>query len=145
MLGLLNFRNYKLEYAIEYPEAIKQYKMTARTSLYRDFEGWFFHNDFQSIYIILSKIFNALYDISLSIEMTFNPNWYIADGKIDEEANTSLYEGFDFLRSHYNDKDYTLLENEIYQSLNFMYRVMNELAPIISFCKREILERHLFY
>ena len=89
MLTLLNFKNYQLDYAIEYPEAIKQYEMTVRTPLNRDFEGWFFHNDFQSIYIILSKVFNALYDISLSIEMTFNPNSYITDGKMDEDVNIS--------------------------------------------------------
>ena len=85
MLSLLNFRNYELDYVIEYPEAVSQYKMTARTPLSSDFEGWFFHNDFQSIYIVLSKVFNALYDISLSIEMTFNPNCYITDGEIDKD------------------------------------------------------------
>ena len=150
MLSLLNFRNYKLEYAIEYPEAIKQYEMTTKTSLNRDFEGWFCHNDFQSIYIILSKIFNALYDISLSVEMTFNPNWYIVDGKIDQEADISLGEGFDFLKSHYNAEDYALLEGEVYQSLNFLHKVMNELSPVVSFLQRRdtktalILLRALF-
>ena len=150
MLGLLNFRNYELDYAIEYPEAIKQDEMTAKTPLNRNFEGWFFHNDFQSIYIILSKVFNDLYDISLSIEMTFNSNSYITDGKIDTDVGTCLSEGFSSLKSYYSDKDYTLLEDEISESLNFLRRVMNELSPIISFLQKRdtktalILLRSLF-
>lgn len=136
MLDLLNFRNYELEYATEYPDAIKQYEMTANTNLNRDFERWFFHNDFQSIYIILSTVFNALYDISLSIEMTFNPNWYMTDEGIDKEALTSIYEGFESLQSYYNEEDYALLEDEISESLNFLCRVMNELSPIVSFLQK---------
>ncbi len=133
MLALLNFKNYQLDYAIEYPDAIKRCEMTATTRLNKDFEGWFFHSDFQSIYIILSKVFNALYDISLSIEMTFNPNSYITDVEIDEDVNMILSEGFNSLKSNYNDKDNTLLEDEISESLNFLRRVMNELSPIVSF------------
>lgn len=150
MLTLLNFKNYQLDYAIEYPKAIKQYEMMPTTPLDRDFERWFFHNDFQSIYIILSKVFNALYDISLSIEMTFNSNSYITDGEIDKNVNSCLSEGFSFLKSNYDDKHYTLLEDEISESLNFLRRVMNELSPIVSFLQKRdtksalILLRALF-
>ncbi len=150
MLCLLNFRNYELDYALEYPEAVQEYKITAKTPLHGDFERWFFHNDFQSIYIILSRVFNALYDISLSIEMTFNPNWYITDGEIDKEVNISVSEGFNFLKSCYNDEDHDLLESEIYESLNFLRKVMNELSPIISSLQKKdtktalILLRSLF-
>ena len=40
MLSLLNFRNYELEYAIEYPEAIKRYKMTSRTPFNTFIQGF---------------------------------------------------------------------------------------------------------
>ena len=71
MLSLLNFRNYELDYAIEYPEAISQYKMTTRTRLSSDFEGWFFHNDFQSIYILYSALL-----ISDFWYLFFKPTWF---------------------------------------------------------------------
>ena len=82
--------------------------------------------------------------------MTFNPNCYITDGEIDKDADISLSEGFNFLKSCYNDKDYDLLEKEIYESLNFLRRVINELSPIVNCLQKRdtktalILLRSLF-
>ena len=146
MLALLNFHNYELDYAIEYPESIEQYKMRADYNLGRDFKNWVFHSDFQSLYIVLAKVFNALYDISQLIEMTFNPNWYmdrdsnfsITDKNKKElnEASNCLDEGFGFLKSNYGDEDYTRLENEITESLNFLRQLMNGLSSIVSFLQK---------
>ena len=146
MLVLLNFNNYELDYAIEYPESIDQDKMRVDYKLGEDFKNWVFHSDFQSLYIVLAKVFNALYDISRLIEQTFNPNWYIdhnsdfsltdKNRKELDEAHKCLHEGFGFLNSNYSDEDYTRLENEMTESLNFLRQLMNGLSSIVSFLQK---------
>ena len=128
MLGLVNFFNYKIDYANEYPLPTKKFGLTTNEFTFGNIERWVIHNHFQSCYIILSKVFNTLYDISLSIEMTFNPNHY------DEysEASKCIFEGFDFLKSNYTDeKNYAQLEKELYQSLQFLRSLLNQLSPVI--------------
>ena len=160
MITLLNFRNYDLDYVVEYPVSIEQVEMTAETHL--NFTDWFFQNDFESFYNILSTVFNSVYDISLAIEKTFNPNHYTIDRPIGvstqkemsnryAKVSNCLSEGFDFLRSNYkSDKAYDQLENEMHNSLFFLRSVLNEVSPvIISLQKRDtktalLLLRSLF-
>ena len=136
MLTLLNFRNYDLDYVIEYPVSIEQFEMTAETPL--NFAGWFFRNDFESFYNVLSTVFNSVYDISLAIEKTFNPNHYAIDPSIGEknnrysEVSKCLNEGFAFLKSNYESNEvYLELQAKIHNSLFFLRSVLNGLSEII--------------
>lgn len=142
MITLLNFRNYDLNYVVEYPVLIEQVEMTAETHL--NFAGWFFQNDFESFYNVLSTVFNSVYDISLAIEKTFNPNHYTIDRPVSvstekeipdryTEVSKCLSEGFGFLKSNYeSDKTYDQLENEMHDSLFFLRSVLNGLSPIVT-------------
>ena len=160
MLSLLNFRNYDLDYVVEYPILIEQFEMTAETHL--NFTGWFFQNDFESFYNVLSTVFNSVYDISLAIEKTFNPNHYANDRSIlaatdgeksnrYAEVSKCLNEGFGFLKSNCESGEaYAQLESEMHDSLFFLRSVLNELSSvIISLQKRDtktalLLLRSLF-
>lgn len=160
MITLLNFRNYDLDYVVEYPVSIEQVEMMVETHL--NFTGWFFQNDFESFYNVLSTVFNFVYDISLAIEKTFNPNHYTIDRPVSvstrkeisnryAEVSKCLSEGFGFLKSNYeSDKAYDQLENEIHDSLFFLRSVLNGLSSvIISLQKRDtktalLLLRSLF-
>ena len=160
MITLLNFRNYDLDYVVEYPILIEQFEMTAET--HWNFAGWFFQNDFESFYNVLSTVFNSVYDISLSIEKTFNPNHYTIDRstlattdgeKSDRytEVSKCLDEGFDFLKSNCESGEaYAQLESEMHDSLFFLRTVLNGLSSVIvSLQKRDtktalLLLRSLF-
>ena len=160
MITLLNYSNYDLDYVVEYPVLIEHVEMTAETRL--NFAGWFFQNDFESFYNVLSTVFNSVYDISLAIEKTFNPNHYAIDHSIlaatDREKSNRyvevskcLNEGFGFLASNYeSDEAYAQLESEMHDSLFFLRSVLNELSSvIISLQKRDtktalLLLRSLF-
>ncbi len=142
MITLLNFENYDLDYVVEYPVSIEQFEITAETPL--NFAGWFFQNDFESFYNVLSTVFNSVYDISLAIEKTFNPNHYAIDPSVliaikgeennrYSEVSKCLSEGFDFLKSNCeSDKTYDQLENEIHDSLFFLRSVLNGLSPVVT-------------
>lgn len=146
MITLLNFENYDLDYVVEYPVSIEKFEMTAETHL--NFAGWFFENDFESFYNILSTVFNSVYDISLAIEKTFNPNHYAIDPSVliaikgeennrYSEVSKCLSEGFDNLKSNYeSDKPYDQLENEIHDSLFFLRSVLNGLSPVVTFLQK---------
>ena len=127
MLGLINFDNYKIDYADEYPLPIQKIGLTTHEFAFGNIERWGVQNHFQLCYIILSKVFNTLYDISLSIEMTFNPNHY----NEYSEASKCVFEGFDFLKSNYTNEDYTQVEKELYESLHFLASLLNQLSPVI--------------
>ena len=78
---------------------------------------------------------NSVYDISLAIEKTFNPNHYAIDPSVlvaieGEKSNINRYsevskclnEGFDFLKSNYeSDEAYAQLEREIHDFIYFFY------------------------
>ena len=141
MITLLNFGNYDLDYVVEYPVSIEQFETTAETPL--NFAGWFFGNDFESFYNVLSTVFNSVYNISLAIEKTFNPNHYAIDPSIlvaiegkesnrYSEVSKCLNEGFAFLKSNYeSDEAYAQLESEIHDSLSFLRSMLNGLSEVV--------------